>query len=259
MNLLGHNYVSQKVLGRISPQICAGALLPDMVPFISDSVLEFTEIHDPKDRFLNFVKERHPENLELALSMMCHGYDYGADFYNKEVVFWLLGDGKTSDDIENGELFKKIANNICEVSGIEYNVAAELRMHNYLWCGVEFFLIKNEKSFVNETIDNYKKINISELSDILHEYSQKNVERLERNISSLVNPILENNLAKEEGYVKYWKEFLSQLSEGDNFDTKPGLEFFNFLYFEFETLWQQVINMVVDGVQKRMKPFMPNL
>ena len=54
MNVLGHPYVAYRVFGRLDEWIVAGSWLPDLVPFVPDSVFEFEEIHESGERFLKF-------------------------------------------------------------------------------------------------------------------------------------------------------------------------------------------------------------
>ena len=64
MNLIGHNFIAKKVLGRYNSLIAAGCHLPDMVPFLRDSLLTFGEIHESPETVYNYLKENNKENLD---------------------------------------------------------------------------------------------------------------------------------------------------------------------------------------------------
>ena len=101
MNIIGHNYIAYKLLGKITPNTFLGSHIPDFVPFLPSSVFSFDEIHENHERLLKFVQKKYPDAVDLPLSMLCRSVKHGADEYNREIDEWLLK--------ENEELMDKLS------------------------------------------------------------------------------------------------------------------------------------------------------
>lgn len=140
MNILGHNYIAFRVIGHLNELTIAGSEIPDLVPFVPDSVFTFEEIHESGDDLLRFLDATYPEKRDLAISMMCHSVKFGADAFNSDIDTWLIGD----DD----KLKKSLATKIADCASIPYEVAYHNRLHNYLWGGLDVYLMNLEKGFV---------------------------------------------------------------------------------------------------------------
>ena len=248
MNLIGHNYISYRVLGRVSPYTFLGSHIPDFVPFLPSSVFTFDEIHENHEDFLKFVEANYPFAIDLPLSMMCHCAKYGADKYNREIDAWLLKD--------NENLLNELAQLISQASGISYETALGPRLHNYLWCGVDVFLIKNDpQNIIQKLIDAFERVNYNEAARILSSFYGKDIVVVEENLKTHFEPINEDTFQSIEGFTRFWKVFLSPLKEGDNLDLTEGEDLLNEIYSMFENEWESVIDRVETGVSESMGEF----
>jgi len=136
MNILGHAYVAVKALSGKKSLLITGSLLPETSPFILNNPFTWKEIHESGDKFLKFLDSHYPDKRDLALGIMAHSVKYGADKYNRDIEKWLLKD--------NLKLKRKLALRIVDCSSISLKVAEEARMHNYLWGGVDVFLLQKK-------------------------------------------------------------------------------------------------------------------
>ncbi|MFH1668104.1 MAG: hypothetical protein ABH884_03745 [Candidatus Komeilibacteria bacterium] len=249
MNLLGHNYIAYKVLGSISPYTLIGSHIPDFVPFLPSSVFKFEEIHENQEDFLNFVRKNYPEANFLPLSMMCHSVKYGADKYNREIDTWLL-EGR--DDLAD-----EISRMITESSGVSFETARGPRLHNYLWCGADLYLINNNPDgLTDKLVSSLENIDYDYVSEIFAKFYGKDKKLIRQNLLDHFKFITSETFKDVSAFVKFWSKFLSPLREGDNLDTEKGAELLKFIYREFEDDWEKIIGRVEGKVKVNMKPFL---
>ena len=83
MNVLGHAHVAVHAVSGKRNLLIIGALLPESSPFIPDNPFSWPEIHESGKRLLNFLDEHHPDKRDLALGVLSHGVEYGADGFNQ--------------------------------------------------------------------------------------------------------------------------------------------------------------------------------
>ncbi|MFC1700121.1 hypothetical protein ACFLZ4_00560 [Patescibacteria group bacterium] len=248
MNLLGHNYIAYKVLKETTPYTLVGSHIPDFVPFLPTSIFKFEEIHENQEKFLDFVKEKYPDATSLPLSMMCHSVKYGADKYNREIDTWLLEDKE--------DLAGEVSRMIVDSSGVSFETARGPRLHNYLWCGADLYLMKNNPdSVIDKFVTSLESIDYNYTSKILSEFYKKDKKLVKENLLDHFKFITPETFKDIEAFVKFWSKFLSPLKEGDNLDTKKGTELLNFIYTEFENDWEKIIGKVESKVKVSMKPF----
>ncbi len=250
MNLLGHNYIAFKTLNRISPYTFVGSHIPDFVPFLPSSIFSFEEIHENHEGFLKYIRKTYSNLEDLPLSMMCHSVKYGADEYNKLIDTWLLED--------NEELTFEICSMIVDASGISFDVARGPRLHNYLWCGIDMYLIKNNKPFVQELANAFNNINYSEIAKVVSEYYKKNHDKVFKNLHSHFKNIYPATFIAELEYTKFWSNFLSKLPEGDMLNVAKGLKLLDYIYSIFEDKWEEILIKMEDNVKKKMAVFLKN-
>ncbi len=242
MNILGHPYVAYKVTGRINKYLVAGSHLPDLVPFVPNSVFSFEEIHEGGDKFLEFLKENYPNKTDLALGMIIHSVKYGADKFNREVEHWLLEGNKNLKD--------ELTREIVDCSGISFEAAGKYRLHNYLWVGVDMFLLKNEPNFTQKLIEAHKQIDGREISGLLAEGYQKDPREVEKMVDYMFEPIKQEMPISIDGLVKLWKICLAGLPEKDIVNEQKTRQLFNKIYFMFEKQWREIISRVVENIKK---------
>jgi len=248
MNILGHPYVAYKVTGKLTSDLIAGSHIPDLVPFVPNSVFSFAEIHEEGDFLYKFLKENYPEKLDLALGMMSHSVKFGADRFNNEIEEWLLGDNEEKKD----ELAQKIAS----CSNVSFQIARQARIHNYLWTGVDVYLQRQKKSFVSEIVELHRAIDWEDISLVLSEAYGKRIGGIRRMIEFMVKPIKPEYLLTLSGLVKIWKSALAGLPEKDEVKEAQTKKLFEEIYFLFEDRWEGILEKVVKDTRTRMSAFL---
>lgn len=248
MNILGHAYVAFKVTGRLNKYLVAGSHVPDLVPFVPDSVFSFEEIHESGDKFLKFLEEKHPYARDLALGMMVHSVKYGADKFNRAIEEWLLAD--------NEESRSELAREIVDCSGVNLEVARKGRIHNYLWAGIDFYLLKKQRQFVGDLAETHRLINREEIASLLAEGFRKEEKEVKRMVDYLLKPTRPELLTSLEGLVEIWKKFLAVLPEKDAVNETKTIWLFGKIYLLFENQWEKILLEVVTDVKKRLGSFL---
>jgi hypothetical protein len=247
MNLIGHNYIAKEVLSRYNPLIAAGVHLPDLVPFVSTSAFSFDEIHENPDQVYKYLLNGDIKYLDLSLGMMSHSVKYGADKFNGEIDKWLLS--------SNEELKNEIAEKIVSASSINIEIAKGPRMHNYLWCGLDFYLIDKYPEFINEIKKNYNQANIEKISEILSQAYDKDINKVKDNIEKHIKLVNKYNISSKTEFVKFWRDFASELPQKDNIDVDKALSCIQFIEDTFKDKWQGVIDAVVKDIRLRMREY----
>ncbi|MBU1126840.1 hypothetical protein KKF11_00640 [Patescibacteria group bacterium] len=251
MNLIGHNYISYKTLGHINANTLIGSHLPDFVPFLPSSVLNFKEVHENHQELLNFIAKNYPSFIDIPLSMMCHSVEFGADEYNKDIETWLLENNK---DLKN-----KIARMITKASNISYETAYGPRLHNYLWCGIDFYLIKNNpENITDKFAEELKNINYPETAEILADFYKKGPKDIENNLRDHFTIINFETFRNEKSFTIFWSKFLSSLQEGDSLDINKGINLLEFIYETFESKWKNILEKTENKVGEKTKRFIIN-
>ncbi len=70
INYFGHTWVAFQAIKRHDPYLLAGSHIPDLVPYVTNSVFTFDEIHESGDSLYQFLKENHPGCINLALGIL---------------------------------------------------------------------------------------------------------------------------------------------------------------------------------------------
>jgi hypothetical protein len=248
VNIIGHNYIASKVLNRYNSLIAAGCHLPDLVPFLRESVLTFDEIHESPERVYDYLKQNDDMYIDLALGLMTHSVKFGADKFNKEIDTWLLE--------SNENLKLEIANKIVGASNMKLETALGPRMHNYLWCGYDFYILDKYPTFVNRIGNAYSGINVSEISEIISKTFDKPQDTIQNNIEAHIGLVLKHNVATREGYISLWNGFASQLPEKDKIDELQALNTVVFIENIFQNQWGLIENRVVADITSRMAKYL---
>lgn len=249
MNLLGHNYIAYKILGKINNQTLIGSHIPDFVPFLPSSIFSFDQIHENHEDFLTFIKSNYPELIDLPLCMMAHSVKYGADEYNRSIDNWLLK--------QDENLINEISQMIVDASGVSFEIAKGPRLHNYLWCGVDLYIIKNDLDKIATQLAQVStKIDFILVSKVLSEFYDKNQKKVLQNLQKHFETINANTFLNISDFTKFWSKFLSSLNEGDNLDINKGQKLLEDIYLMFENNWKTIIDDVAEKVQVKMQPFL---
>ena len=238
MKLLGHHYVTKAVIGKLTPLICAGVNVPDIVPYVKQNTFSFEEIHEDPEKVYPFSKE-------LALGMMAHSKRFGADIFNNDIENWLVKD----DEV----LRKKIEEWVSVCTGKHENLRAWV--FNFLWLGMDFYLLDQDKPLVSQIIENTKMIDVTFVSEILARSFDKNPEEVSKVVEGILKPVLANDFLDKRGLVSSFNDAVAGF--GDKVDVEGGLKLTNFIYKTFAGEWESILHKVAEDVAKRMSPFLP--
>lgn len=248
MNLLGHEYVAASVIGHNSPWLVAGSELPDLVPFVPQSVFSFSEIHEGLAALLPFVRKEAPFAEDLILGALAHSVAYGADAFNSQIAEWLLG--------SNDALRQELARDIVNCSGVSYEVALKNRLHNYLWIGIDLYLLKNKPAFIKEFRANFSQIDFPRVISLLAKGFQKDESEVGQAVNYYFSHITLERLTSFAGFVAIWQEVMAGLSEKDVIDVEKTKVLFEKIYTLFENEWGTILERVIADVRSRMAPFL---
>lgn len=250
MNLIGHNYIAKRVLGRHNTLIATGCHLPDIAPFVKDSEFSFEEIHESPEKVFTYLQKNNLDYLDLALGMLTHSVKFGADKFNRDIEVWLLDN--------NEKLKTEIAQMIVEMSGVSLEVAEGSRLHNYLWCGVDFYIIGVYPSFIADLKNAYKNVDVAKIAQILSVIFNKSKEKVQNNVQRLLSDIIKHDIKTKNGYVSFLKEFLSNLPEKDNIDVDKAVGVIHRIEMMFHNEWENIIDKVTTDTKLRIDDFYLN-
>jgi hypothetical protein len=250
VNILGHNYVAKLVLNKYNSEIAAGCHLPDLVPFLKGSTLSFEEIHENPELVYEYSSKHNGVGKDLALGLMTHSVKFGADKFNRDIDIWLL---------ENDETIKQeIAEQISEASNINIDIAKGGRMHNYLWCGLDFYIIDNFPDFLPEMNAAYKNIDTDNLSRILSTIFNKPFDLIREDIKKHIALVINHDIKDKQSFLMFWKDFISDLPDRDDVNLEKALETISFIEEHFNKHWEGIVNRVVLDIKNRMKLYLEN-
>jgi predicted nucleotide-binding protein (sugar kinase/HSP70/actin superfamily) len=176
---------------------------------------------------------------------MTHSVKFGADKFNRDIDTWLLGN--------NEGLQQTIAEKICEASNIDIDTAKGGRMHNYLWCGLDFFVIDNYPKFIPEMNSAYKNVDIDEISAILSEVFHKPIDLIKDNVKKHIDLVINHEIKDKQSFLRFWKDFISDLPDKDDVNLEKAYETIIFIENQFNKHWEEIINRVVSDIEDRMK------
>ncbi|OGC45868.1 hypothetical protein A3F07_00935 [candidate division WWE3 bacterium RIFCSPHIGHO2_12_FULL_38_15] len=248
MNALGHTYIAFKVIGKLNEMVIIGSHVNDLVPFIPNSVFSWEEIHESPEKVYFFVKEKYPEMVDFPVAMLTHSVKYGVDYYNRSIVNWFL---KGNKDLENN-----MVEMIIDCSGVSEKVAREYRMHNYLWVGVEIYLLKKHNDFVKdiERFDLMSSINV--ISKMLSECFGKNYNDVFKDVKNATETLNEFKIYTFDGILDLWKKTMAGLPEKDVIDKEKTGKVFEFIYNSFEDRWEKTLGFVEIQVKNKIHEFL---
>lgn len=240
MNILGHAYVATKAISGDRQLLIVGSLLPESFPFIAENPFVREEIHEGGERLFEFLERNYPRKRDLALGMMAHSV---ADGWNKEIEKYAGGQRK--------ELLDKIA----EASRVDLKTA-ELRLHNFLWWGVDLWLLENKQEFVNEVAQVLQRVDIGEISRLLTECFGKDYEGVLRVVEMLFREIYRpEDLTSVEGLAWIWARQAAGLPERDQVDILKAKNIIQECRDLLGDEVQELLNSVVKEVRKNLRKF----
>jgi len=245
MNYLGHSWVALKATNRQDSLLIAGSHLPDLVPFVPNSIFTFEQIHESGDLLLDFLRKNHPDKTSLALGIVSHSVRYGADKFNPEIEKLLNLDENSAEDL---------AQLISKASAVSYEIARGARMHNFLWTGIEMYLSKNQQ-FTHDLEQLNQEINYREVSQLLSGFFHLDEPLVYQEIESFFRKT--TKVAKDQfELANQWRDIAVGLPEGDNVDVDKTATLIAYIYDKFANQWEGLLNQVTSTVKRNMEQFL---
>ena len=133
MKILGHVYVAVKALhGHNKSLLAWGSILPEIMFYSDKHPFNKDEIHEGGDKVYEFLKKVKPTWTDLALGMITHSYEYGADYFDNFPQLTLLGYFKDKD--------KDFEENIAKAGNIKDLHVTQVRVHNILYLALDLYI-----------------------------------------------------------------------------------------------------------------------
>lgn len=221
-----------------------GSLLPESFPFIKKNPFGLEEIHEGGERFLEFLDRRYPKSRDLALGILSHSKKFGADKWSERIED-LAGDSR--EDFLNG---------ITQVSRWSNLMFAKYRLHNFLWWGLDIWILRKKPDFVNEVKLVLKEVNIDETSKLLTECFGRDYVQVKKAVATLFKKIYQwQDLTTVNGLAHIWQRQAAGLPEKDKVDPLKTAVLFEEIYFSFQNNWEGILERVITGVKKNLGSF----
>lgn len=244
MNILGHSYVSTHAVHGDNSLLIIGSLLPESFLFISNNPLTYEEIHEGGERLLKFLLKNYPPKRDLALGMITHSYESGADKWNKKIEKYAAN--------QREELLRKIA----DASMVNLKTT-ELRLHNFLWWGVDFLILKKYPQFVKEVNQTLKVVDMEEISWFLSECFGKDKKEVLKTLRTLFEKIYRaKDLTSIRGLARTWSRQAAGLPEKDRVDVRKATKLIEQAAILVEDDFRQILDSVIEDTRKNIELFL---
>ena len=148
---------------------------------------------------------------------------------------------------------KELASEIVDCSGVSFEVAYKWRVHNYLWAGIDIYLLKENFQFVQKIVDLYKEIDKKEVSSILSKCFEKKRPEVERMINYHFGTINPEDLLSLEGLVLTWEKGMAGLPEKDKIKRKKTKLLFEEIYISYQGKWKEILEKVTHQVKENLR------
>lgn len=245
MNYLGHSWIALKSTNRNDGLLIAGSHIPDLVPFVPNSVFSFDEIHESGDLLLDYLRKNHPESTSFALGIMSHSVKFGADQFNSQIDQMLK-----LDEVTTNELGRLIA----DASHLSYEKGKVNRLHNFLWTGVELYL-SQDKHFLEELSVLNREVDTNEVSQLLSGFFDKDFKKVNQEVNYFLGKTKKISTNEFE-LAQQWADVAVGLPEKDRVNVEKTAKLIKIIYTRFADRWQEVLNQVLSTVKTNMTPFL---
>lgn len=248
MNVLGHAYIAAQ-LSKVKSEkqlLIVGSLLSECFPFMSDMAgFPFIneEIHEGGFTLLKYLDDYYPQKRSLALGIMAHSCQFGADGWNKEVEKYY--DKKDLGYIER----------IAKLSEIHVGIANR-RLHNFFWWVVDWRILETYPSDVEEIKQAIMNVDIDDTADLLVKGFSKDfgkvytvVKRLFRNI---YQPDDFNDLR---GLMKIWARQAVGLPEKDKVNVDKAVVLVEELSGLIGDEWRSLLQKIEEKVKENLRSY----
>lgn len=243
MKILGHACIAIRAIDGNRQLLIIGSLLPEMLPYIPNDIFEYNELHEGGKKLLKYLDKNHSEKRDLALGLLSHGVEFGADKFEKE-----------SETLVE-EKRESILRAIVKVNSIAPEIA-KYRLHNYVGLGIDWLLVQNEPELVKEVQKTLREIDIDEISHLLAEGLEKDEVRVRAMVETLFKKIYQaEDLASVEGLAQIWARQASGLPEKDKVNIQKASELIQICAKLLEEKWGKYLENIVNSVKLNLKPF----
>lgn len=242
MKILGHIYIATNAVDGNNQLLIIGSLLPEMLPYIPNDIFEYQELHEGGRKLLEYLDHHHPEKRDLALGLLSHGGELGADRFSRESEKFVAS--------KREFLLKKISQ--AHKIGSK---AAEGRIHNYVGLGIDWLLVQNESELVREVQETLKEVDIGEVSHLLAEGFQKDEAKVKLITETLLRKIYQpEDLTSIEGLARTWARQAAGLPEGDRVDILKASEIIQECADLLEGKWRGFLESTRIKVRENLQP-----
>ncbi len=243
MKILGHAYIATRAVEGDNQLLIVGALLPEMLPYVPNDVFEYKELHEGGKKLLDYLNKNYPEKRDLALGLLSHGVEFGADKFSEELEQLV---GKKRD---------QLIKDITQANSVTLEIAKG-RLHNYVGLGIDWLLVQNEPELVKEVQKTLREIDVEEVSHLLAEGFGKDETRVKSMIETLFRGIYRpEDLTSIKGLVRIWARQASGLPEKDRVDIRKATELIRDCSDLLVGDWRSCLESTRIGVKENLQPF----
>lgn len=244
MNILGHSYIATQAISGNKELLIVGSLLPESFPFISGNPFSNEEIHEGGEKLLQFLEKNYPHKRDLAPGVLAHSRKFGADGWNKEIEKYA------------GDQREALLDKIAEASRVDAKTA-ELRLHNFLWWGVDFLILKNKPEFVDEVAQVLQRVDVEEVSKLLAECFGKDYKEVQKTMRFLFREIYQpEDLNSVEGLARIWARQAAGLPEHDRADVEETAGLIEEMADLMKNDFKELLKLVVAKTRNNLKQFL---
>lgn len=183
---LAHLYISTKVTGKENDLLILGSVIPDLAWF-SEPLRG--ALHNQPDEFWDFVKEKYPDFLDLALGVKLHSQvSRGADYYSDDET---VGYAKI-----NG---KKIVKNVAMAFGIAEGQQALGFSHNFIEAAVDLHLARRFPSLIEIYKTAIDGEWVEKVANVISDYLGKDTTLVKTELEKLFDLFSPENISTANG------------------------------------------------------------
>lgn len=247
MKILGHAYIATRAIEGNNQLLVVGSLLPEMLPYISNDVFEYTELHEGGERLLEYLDRHHSERRDLALGLLSHGVEFGADQSRSEVEKFVAP--------KKEFLIKKISG-AHEVSIKTPESRLHNFLHSYAGLGIDWLLVQNEPELIKEVQKTLKEIDTKEISHLLAEAFGKDETKVRVMVEILFKKIYRpEDFTSIEGLARTWARQAAGLPEKDKVDVPKATEIIQECANLLEGEWRRLLKFTTARVRENLRLF----
>jgi len=244
MKILGHSYVAIHTVGKNKQLLIAGALLPEMFPYIPNKIFTNNQLHEGGKKLFRYLNSPHPNKIDLALGLLSHGVELGADKFSS-----------ISEELVSCQK-KTLLEKISQAQQISSQFATA-RLHNYVGLGIDWLLIQNKPELVREVEKTLKEINIEEISYLLAKAFEKDENAVRDMVKTLFMDIYRyQDINSVEGLAQIWARQAGGLPEKDKVNIAQAVEIIKECADLQKGQWRGFLELVCAKVRKNLQLFL---